>query len=156
LADIRAPEPRGKGYKSKRRAAVLPVTVRMEVWCKPLAGMIGSSPGYVGARLFSTIEVDTFVDTLSSRHPSPAAEAAMKVQIKKWGNSASVRIPASVMAAAALSLDQAVEVREEDGRVVIEPVTAPTYALDDLLAQLDPKTFPDLVDFGRPVGDEAW
>ncbi len=80
----------------------------------------------------------------------------MKVQIKKWGNSASVRIPASVMAAAALSLDQAVEVREEDGRVVIEPVTAPTYALDDLLAQLDPKTFPDLVDFGRPVGDEAW
>ena len=46
----------------------------------------------------------------------------MKVLVKKWGNSASVRIPASVMAAAALSLDQAVDVREEAGRIVIEPI----------------------------------
>jgi antitoxin MazE len=37
----------------------------------------------------------------------------MRVQVKKWGNSAAVRIPASVMAAAALSIDQSVEVREE-------------------------------------------
>ena len=46
----------------------------------------------------------------------------MRVSIKKWGNSASVRIPHSVMTAAALQIDQAVEIREEDGRVVIEPV----------------------------------
>ena len=46
----------------------------------------------------------------------------MKVIVKKWGNSASVRIPASVMAAAYLSLDQAVDVREEAGRIVIEPI----------------------------------
>lgn len=30
--------------------------------------------------------------------------------------------PAAVMATASLSVDQAVEVREENGRVVIEPV----------------------------------
>jgi len=29
----------------------------------------------------------------------------MRAQVKKWGNSAAVRIPASVMAAAALSID---------------------------------------------------
>jgi antitoxin component of MazEF toxin-antitoxin module len=46
----------------------------------------------------------------------------MKVVVKERGNSASVRIPASVMAAAALSLDQAVDVREEAGRIVIEPI----------------------------------
>jgi antitoxin MazE len=45
----------------------------------------------------------------------------MQVLIKKWGNSASVRIPAAVMAAASLSVDQAVEVREENGRIVIDP-----------------------------------
>lgn len=41
---------------------------------------------------------------------------------KKWGNSAAVRIPAAIMAAAHVALDQAVEVREEQGRIVIEPV----------------------------------
>jgi len=80
----------------------------------------------------------------------------MRVQVKKWGNSASVRIPASVMAAAALHVDQAVDVREEDGRVVIEPIRAPVYELDDLLAEMKPDTFPEEVDFGAPVGKEVW
>lgn len=80
----------------------------------------------------------------------------MRAEVKKWGNSAAVRIPASVMAAASLRLDQPVEVREEGGRVVIEPVTAPAPDLDDLLSAMTPDTFPDEVDFGRPVGDEAW
>ena len=80
----------------------------------------------------------------------------MRVQVKKWGNSASVRIPASVMAAAALHVDQAVDVREEDGRVVIEPVRTPAYDLDELLAGMAADTFPDEVDFGAPVGKESW
>lgn len=58
----------------------------------------------------------------------------MKVVVKKWGNSAAVRIPASVMAAAALSLDQAVDVREEAGRIVIEPIREEeTFDIDDLV-----------------------
>jgi antitoxin MazE len=80
----------------------------------------------------------------------------MRVHIKKWGNSASVRIPASVMAAAAIKVDQAVDVREEGGRIVIEPVRAPAYDLDELLDQMTPNTFPDDVDFEPPVGGEAW
>ena len=80
----------------------------------------------------------------------------MKVQVKKWGNSASVRIPASVMAAAALSLDQSVEVREEAGRIIIEPIRAPTYDLDGLLDQMTPDTFHEEIGFGPPVGREAW
>lgn len=80
----------------------------------------------------------------------------VRVQIKKWGNGAAVRIPASVMAAASLRIDQAVEIREEGGRVIIEPVAAPSYELDDLLARMTPDTFPDEADFGRPVGGETW
>jgi hypothetical protein len=41
-------------------------------------------------------------------------ESAMKVMVKKWGNCASVRIPGAVMAAAALSLDQAVGSRPNE------------------------------------------
>jgi antitoxin MazE len=80
----------------------------------------------------------------------------MRVRVKKWGNSASVRIPASVMAAASLQVDQAVDVREEGGRIVIEPVRTPVYELDDLLAGMTPETFPDDADFGGPVGNEVW
>ena len=80
----------------------------------------------------------------------------MRLQVKKWGNSASVRIPASIMAAAALKIDQLVDVREDQGRIVIEPVNAPVYTLDELLDQMSPDTFPDEVDFGPPVGKEIW
>ena len=80
----------------------------------------------------------------------------MKMMVKKWGNSAAVRIPASVMAAASLDLDQAVEIREEGGRIVIEPIKADPYALDTLLDQMRPETFPDETDFGPPQGREVW
>lgn len=80
----------------------------------------------------------------------------MQVLIKKWGNSASVRIPATVMAAASLSVDQAVEVREDNGRIIIEPVRAPTYTLEDLLEGMKPETFPDDEGFGPAVGRETW
>jgi len=83
-------------------------------------------------------------------------EAAVQVQVKKWGNSASVRIPASVMAAAAMRIDQAVDVREEGGRIIIEPLAVPSYDLDQLLAGMLPANFPDVVDFGPEVGGEAW
>ncbi len=80
----------------------------------------------------------------------------MKVQVKKWGNSASVRIPASVMAATKLTLDQVVDVREDGGRIIIEPVRAPAYDLDDMLDQMSADTFHDDIDFGPPVGREGW
>jgi antitoxin MazE len=80
----------------------------------------------------------------------------VRVHVRKWGNSASVRIPASVMASAALGVDQLVDVREEGGRIVIEPVRAPAYDLDQLIDQMKPETFPDEIDFGPPVGGEVW
>jgi antitoxin MazE len=80
----------------------------------------------------------------------------MKVVVKKWGNSASVRIPASVMAAAALSLDQAVDVREEAGRIVIEPIQRETFDLDRLVADITADNRHDPVDTGPSVGREFW
>jgi antitoxin MazE len=80
----------------------------------------------------------------------------MKMVVKKWGNSAAVRIPASVMAAASLALDQAVDIREEGGRIVIEPIKADPYELDVLLDQMRPETFPEETDFGPPQGREKW
>ena len=80
----------------------------------------------------------------------------MRVQVKKWGNSASVRIPAQVMSAAALQVDQAVDIRVEGGRVIIEPIVPASYDLDDLLERMTPDTFHEEIDFGAPIGDETW
>jgi antitoxin MazE len=80
----------------------------------------------------------------------------MQVQVKKWGNSASVRIPSALMTSAHLQLDQMVEIREEGGRLVIEPIVVPSYDLDDMLSNMTPDTFHDDVDFGASIGGEVW
>jgi antitoxin MazE len=80
----------------------------------------------------------------------------MRVKVKKWGNSASVRIPASVMEAAKVRLDQAVDVREERGRIIIDPVRAPVFDLDELVSAITPKNRHEETDFGGPVGNEIF
>ena len=79
----------------------------------------------------------------------------MRVLVKKWGNSASVRIPAAVMAAARLRLDQEVEVREEQGRIVIDPVRPAEYTLAALIAGITDENRHGEIDFGSPVGKEV-
>jgi antitoxin MazE len=80
----------------------------------------------------------------------------MRAKIKKWGNSAAVRIPVSVMQAANLELDDIVEVREEAGRIVIEPLRQKTYELKILLKAITSKNQHGAIDFGLAVGKEAW
>ena len=80
----------------------------------------------------------------------------MKATVKKWGNSAAIRIPAAVMEAMNLDLDEVVDVREEEGRIIIEPVRQKTYDLRDLLKGITPKNQHQAADFGPAVGKEVW
>ena len=79
----------------------------------------------------------------------------MRIIVKKWGNSASVRIPAAIMAAAHLSLDDVVDVREEEGRIIIEPVQPRVYHLQQLLNGITAENRHDSVDFGTAIGKEV-
>ena len=79
----------------------------------------------------------------------------MRTVVKKWGNSASVRIPVAVMQAAHLDIDEAVDVREESGRIVIELAQRKEYDLTELVKGINRKNLHSEVDFGRPVGKEA-
>ena len=67
-----------------------------------------------------------------------------------------MRIPPSVMYAARLNLDEAVDVREEAGRIVIQPVRQRTFGLDKLLKGITSKNQHEAVDFGPAVGNEVW
>lgn len=78
----------------------------------------------------------------------------MRVTVKKWGNSASIRIPAPVLKAAKVEIDDAVDIREENGRIVVEPVRPSSYDLAELVGKITPDNLHDEIDFGPPVGKE--
>lgn len=80
----------------------------------------------------------------------------MRGIVKKWGNSASVRIPAAILQAASLALDAAVEIREEDGRIIIEPVRPDLATLEQLLAGINPENLHAEADFGAAMGVETF
>jgi antitoxin MazE len=80
----------------------------------------------------------------------------MRVTVKKWGNSAAVRIPASVMKTLRLELNATVDLREETGRIVIEPLAQKHYDLGALLRGITSRNRHEPVDFGAPAGKEIW
>ena len=73
--------------------------------------------------------------------------------IRQWNDSPVVAIPAAVMEAARLRLNQAVQVRAENGRIIVEPA-AQELTLDALLAGITPENRRQEIDIGPPVGRE--
>jgi antitoxin MazE len=80
----------------------------------------------------------------------------MTAVVRKWGNSAAVRIPARVLADAGLDIDRPIEIREDRGRIIIEPVREQQFKLEDLLKRIRPGNLHEPVDTGDPVGRESW
>jgi len=80
----------------------------------------------------------------------------MRAAVKKWGNSASIRIPKTVLQAAHFNLDDPVDVREEAGRIVIEPLRRKEYDLAELLKGISRHNLHAETDFGGPAGNEVW
>jgi len=76
--------------------------------------------------------------------------------VRKWGNSAAVRIPARILAEAGLDVDQLVEIREEHGRIIIERARERKFKLRNLIDGIRPDNLHDAVETGDPVGREIW
>jgi antitoxin MazE len=72
----------------------------------------------------------------------------MRGVVKKWGNSAAVRLPASMMKSLKLGPDSLVDIRLERGGIVIEPVRSEEYLLGQLLGAIKPNNTHPEIDFG--------
>jgi antitoxin MazE len=59
------------------------------------------------------------------------------------------------MEAARFALDHQVDIREEGGRVISEPIAEPVFRLKDLLAAVTDENIHGEIDFGAPVGQES-
>jgi antitoxin MazE len=79
----------------------------------------------------------------------------MRAIVKKWGNSAAVRIPSGIMKAVRLNLDEAVEMREQGGHIVIKPIRPGKLKLLRLLDGITAENLHGGVDSGNPVGRES-
>lgn len=80
----------------------------------------------------------------------------MEAVIKKWGNSPALRLSASLMKEAQLTLDQKVLVKVLRGKIIIEPATRKEYKLEELVAGITSDNTHVESDFGKPIGKEIW
>jgi antitoxin MazE len=80
----------------------------------------------------------------------------MITHVQKWGNSLGVRIPKNIAEDIHVEDGATVEMRVEEGNLVIAPVGKPVYSLEELASRITPENRHDLIDFGPPVGKEVW
>ena len=80
----------------------------------------------------------------------------MKTRVQKWGNSLALRIPKSLAAETGLAEDAEVELSQVKGKLVVTPIDTPRYTLDELVSRITDENRHGEVDFGPPVGGEAW
>ncbi|NVZ10375.1 AbrB/MazE/SpoVT family DNA-binding domain-containing protein [Allochromatium humboldtianum] len=79
------------------------------------------------------------------------------LDIKYWGNSLGVRLPAAIAREAHLQVDQRVRVFAEDGRVIIAPVDDRHPTLEQRLARYDPTRHGgEVMAETEPLGAERW
>lgn len=72
--------------------------------------------------------------------------------VRKWGNSAAIRLPACIIETGCLQIDQTVEIQEEAGRIIIKPA----LNLETLISGITDDNRHTEVDFGQSVGNENW
>jgi len=80
----------------------------------------------------------------------------MLTKVQKWGNSLALRIPKAFALDAQLENDSFVEINIIEGQIVITPVVAPSWTLEELLAGINKNNLHNEVDTGFAMGNEVW
>jgi antitoxin MazE len=80
----------------------------------------------------------------------------MKARVQKWGNSLALRIPRAFASQVGLAEDSLVELSLEHDSLVLRPVSEPSFALQDLLANVTEENVHAEVETGPARGREAW
>jgi antitoxin MazE len=80
----------------------------------------------------------------------------MLTKVQKWGNSLALRIPKAFALDAQLVNESFVEISIADGQIIIKPIVAPSWTLEELLAGINKNNLHNEVDPGYAVGNEVW
>jgi antitoxin MazE len=82
----------------------------------------------------------------------------MVTKVQKWGNSQGLRISRQVLEGAHVSVGDEVDVAVRDGVIVVTPVkrVRGKYTLQHLVSRIPKGYSAEEMDWGAPVGKEAW
>lgn len=82
----------------------------------------------------------------------------MLAKIQKWGNSQGLRFPRNLLADAQLDVGDEVDISVKDGIMIVTPTKRMRgrYSLKDIVTRIPKSYQPGEVDWGEPVGKEAW
>ncbi|QCA04639.1 type II toxin-antitoxin system antitoxin MazE [Pantoea vagans] len=77
--------------------------------------------------------------------------------VRRWGNSPAIRIPATLMQALNLSIDDEIKIYLVEGKLIIEPVKQEmSSSLTMLLKGVTDENLHGHIAWGEPVGKEIW
>jgi antitoxin MazE len=82
----------------------------------------------------------------------------MLTKIQKWGNSQGLRLARNLLADAQLEVGDEVDISVKDGVMIVAPAKRirGKHSLKNLVARI-PENYQTVeVDWGEPVGKEAW
>ncbi|MGH7566893.1 MAG: AbrB/MazE/SpoVT family DNA-binding domain-containing protein [Gemmatimonadota bacterium] len=80
----------------------------------------------------------------------------MRTRIQKWGNSLAIRIPKPFADDVGIKEGSEVDVTVDAEEIVVSPVRARTFTLEDLLADVTEENLHAEVKVRGPVGNEIW
>ena len=82
----------------------------------------------------------------------------MVTKVQKWGNSQGLRLSKRVLEDAHIAVGEEVDVVVQDGVIVIAPARRirGRLSLRELVSRIHKNYRPTEVDWGKPVGREAW
>jgi len=82
----------------------------------------------------------------------------MLAKVQKWGNSQGLRLSRRVLEDVQISVGEEVDVVVRDGTIVVAPIkrVRGRYSLRRLVARIPKEYRVKELDWGKPVGKEAW
>ncbi|UYH50851.1 AbrB/MazE/SpoVT family DNA-binding domain-containing protein [Candidatus Kirkpatrickella diaphorinae] len=80
----------------------------------------------------------------------------MRSVVRKWGNSAAIRLPAHLLESTGLLINQTVDVLREDGRIIIQAAQPEPLSLNNLVDAITEDNRHDEADFGPGIDKEVW
>jgi len=96
------------------------------------------------------------IDPKGMSHLNIQGAILILIKVQKWGNSLAVRIPKPIALNAELKNNSIVDVSLINGQIIIKPVFAPVWSLEQLLSGVNASNIHHKAETGGAVGNEVW
>ena len=80
----------------------------------------------------------------------------MEVRLQKWGNSMGIRIPSSLLKSLDLNLNDKIDIKEEDNKIIISKSKKQNISLKERFDKYNGENLSKEFEWDEPVGKEIW